>query len=169
MAITKEASYGDKNPLFLRFVNRKIGVFEILQSYSNSPDPLTSEAARAALNDPPDLESFRKELEDAVRDLAQEGLNEAFKAFVNHYMESSITQTIDNEKTPFGENRYHAAFVKDPGSTWIEGLICYNLSLYIKAFGLENLKTCKTCGILFCHKGRWAAYCEDVCNPKKRK
>lgn len=169
MAITKESSYGDKNPLFLRFINRKMSAFEILQSFSNSADPITATAAKDALNDPPDLEDFRKELEDAVRDLSKDGLGEEFKAFVNHYMEPSITQAIDNEKTPFGENRYHAAFIKDLDSTWIEGLICYNLCLYVKAFGLDNLKTCKTCGVVFCHKGRWAAYCEDTCNPKKKR
>jgi hypothetical protein len=168
MAITKEVSYGDKNPLFLRFVNRKIGVFEILQAFSNSTDPFTADTARKTLDNPPDLENFRKELEEAVRDLSKSGLGEEFKAFVNHYMQSSITQTIDNEKTPFGENRLHSAFIKDPNSTWVEGFICYNLCLYIKAFGLDNFKSCKTCGTLFCHKGRWAVYCEDTCNPKKK-
>jgi hypothetical protein len=169
MAITKETSYGDKNPLFLRFINRKIGVFDLLNSFASSPDPLTAETARNAADNPPDLEEFRQELEEAVRDLSKEGLGEEFKAFVNHYMEDSITQITENKKTTFGENRSHLAYVKDPDSTWIQGFLCFNLSLYIKAFGLDSLKTCKTCGTLFAHKGKWAVYCEDTCNPKKRK
>jgi hypothetical protein len=168
MAVTKENSYGEKNPLFLRFVNKKIGITEILQSFSLSKDPKTAAAAIKALENPPDLENFRKELEEAVRDLAKEGLGEEFKVFVNHYMESSITQINDTEKTPFGENKMFMAYIKDENSTWVEGFICYNLCLYIKVFGLDNLKSCRTCGTLFCHKGKWAVYCEDTCNPKKR-
>ena len=169
MAVTKESSYGDKDPLFLRFINKKIGVFDLLNSYASSLDPLTAETARNAMEDPPDLDEFRKELEDAVRDLAKEGLGEEFKAFVNHYMEPAITQVMNNTKTPFGENRSHLAYVKDPDSTWIQGFLCFNLSLYIKAFGLDNLKSCRTCATIFANKGKWAVYCQDVCNPKKKK
>ena len=168
MAITKETSYGNKNPLFLRFINRKVGIVDLLQTFAQSRDPMTAEAAKKALENPPDLDKFRNELEEAVRDLAKEGLGEEFKAFVNHYMEPSIVQTFDSEKTPFGENRYHSAFIKDINSTWVQGFICYNLCLYIKAFGLEELKICKTCGNIFCHKGKWAVYCEDICKSKKK-
>jgi hypothetical protein len=168
MAITKEASFGDKNPLFLRFINRKVTIMDLLSVFSSSDDPYTVSAAQKALNDPPDLEDFRKELEGAVRDIVKDGPNEEFKAFVNHYMEPSITQYSDSSKTPFGENRRHIAYVKDENSTWIQGFICYNLALYIKAFGLECLKACKSCGTLFAHKGKWAVYCEDTCNPKKK-
>jgi hypothetical protein len=169
MTITKEASYGDKNPLFLRFINRTVGVAEILNSYTKSDDPYTSQAAVKALDNPPDLDNFRKELEDAIRDIIKDGPNEEFKAFVNHYMESSIYQFSDSAKTPFGENRKHTAYLKDENAPWVQGFLCYNLCLYIKAFGLDNLKSCKTCSKLFAHKGQWAVYCEDTCNPKKKK
>jgi len=168
MSITKEATFGDKNPLFLRFINRMVTIVDLLNTFSSSEDPYTASAAQKALSDPPDLEDFRKEIEDAVRDIVKDGPNEEFKAFVNHYMEPSIYQASSTSKTPFGENRSHIAYVKDENTPWIQALICYNLSLYIKAFGLESLKACKTCGKLFAHKGKWAVYCEDVCNPKKK-
>ena len=167
-SIYKEASYGDKNPLFLRFIHRKMSVIDLLNTYSQSEDPYTAEAAKKVLADPPDLEDFRKELEDAVRDIVVDGPGEEFKAFVNHYMEPAIYQYSDTEKTPFGENRKHTACLKDESAPWIQGFVCYNLCLYIKAFGLECLKACKTCGTLFSHKGKWAVYCADSCNPKKK-
>ena len=167
MSVTKEASYGDKNPLFLRFITRKVSITDLLNSFASSPDSYTSSAAQSALENPPDLEDFRKELEEAVREIIKDGPTEEFKAFVNHYMEPSISQFSDSTKGPFGENRKHTAFVKDAEGPWIQGLICFNLSLYIKAFGLESLKACKTCGNLFSHKGRWAVYCEEICKPKK--
>ncbi len=169
MSITKESTYGDKSPLFLRFVNRQVTITELLNIFSASDDPYTVSAAQKAMNDPPDLGDFRNELEEAVRDLVKDGLNEEFKAFVNHYMEDSLYQFSDSSKTPFGENRRHIAYVKDETATWIEGFICYNMSLYIKAFGLDCLKECKTCSTLFAHKGKWAVYCQDACNPKKKK
>jgi hypothetical protein len=169
MAITKETSFGDKNPLFLRFINRGVTVMDLLNIYSTSDDPYTAKAAQDALADPINLEDFRKELEDAVRDIIRDGPGEEFKAFVNHYMEPSVQQFFDTSKTPFGENRKHAVYVKDRESTWVQGFICYNLSIYIKAFGLDSLKACKTCGKIFAHKGKWAVYCEDACNPKKKR
>jgi hypothetical protein len=168
MAVTKEASYGDKDPLFLRVINRKITIIDLLNIFSNSDDSYTVSAAQKALTDPPDIEYFRKQLEEAVRDIIKEGPNEEFKAFVNNFMEPSVYQYSNSLKTPFGENKRHMVYVKDENSTWVEGLICFNLSLYIKAFGLDNLKSCKSCNTIFAHKGKWAVYCTDACNPKKR-
>jgi len=169
MAILKENTVGDKEPLFLRFINRKIGTIDILQSFSKSPDSYTASVATKALESPPDLEAFRKEMEEAVRDIIKTGPEEEFRAFVNHYMEFSLTEQKENNMTPFGESRKQLAVIKDENETWLEGLICYNLVLYIKAFGLECLKACKTCQGLFSHKGRFAVYCKDACNPRKKK
>lgn len=168
MAITKETNFGDKNPLFLKFVNKTITDRELIQIFVASEDSVTSAAAKKAIENPPNLESFRKELEEAVRDLVKVGLGEEFKSFVNHYMENSLTQTSNREKTPFGENQTHKAYIKDENEPWIQGLICYNLCLYVKAFGLDCLKSCKTCGKLFANKGKWAVYCTDVCKSRKK-
>jgi len=155
-------------PLFLRFLNRETSVLDILSSFSKVEEKTTAEAAKAALDNPPDIEEFRKELEEAVRDLIKEGLGDEFKAFVNHYMESSLEEDIHIENGSFGENRSQTARVKNPSGPWVQGFICYNLCLYIKAFGLEELKTCKVCGKIFNHKGKWAAYCSDLCKSNKK-
>lgn len=158
----------NQNPLFLRFVNGRTDLSSILQSFSRSSDIYTVEAARKALEDPPDLGEFKKELEDAIRDIIKEGPGDHFKAFVNHYMEPSLEQDTEVTKSTFGENRSFTARVKDESAPWVQGLICFNLCLYIKAFGLQELKACKTCGKLFGHKGKWALYCSDGCKPPKK-
>jgi hypothetical protein len=162
----KENVTGNKNPLFLRFINREVGFTDMVRSFANSPDPRTSEIAMRAVEAPIDLEPFRKEMEDAVRDIAKTGLGEEFKAFVNHYMESSLTEEQVTTQSKLGENRVQMATIKDAEAPWVQGFICYNLCLYIKAFGLEDLKACKACNKLFAHKGRYATYCSDDC--KKR-
>lgn len=169
MAILKENTQGDKDPLFLKFVTRKYGIIDVLQCFQKSKDSFTLEAVSRALENPPDIEDFRKELEEAIRDIIKTGPGEEFRAFVNNYMENSISEVKENNMTPFGESRKQVAVIKDETEPWVQGLLCYNLVLYIKAFGLECLKACKTCQTLFSNKGRFAVYCRDTCNPKKKK
>jgi hypothetical protein len=151
-----------QNPMWLRFLTRETGVVELLHSFSRSEDPKTAEAAIKALEAPPDLEPFRKELGEAVEDMLKDGVGDEFKAFVNNFM-TPLEEILEVENTPRGENRSQVARIKDPSGTWIQGFICYNLCLYVKAFGLENVKKCKTCGKIFAHKGQYAIFCSDPC------
>jgi hypothetical protein len=162
----KENLIGNKNPLFLRFINREIAYTDMVRSFANSPDSRTSEIAMKAMTSPMDLESFRKEMEEAVRDIIKIGLGEEFRAFVNHYMESSLVEEQVVTQSHLGESRIQTATIKDENAPWVQGFICYNLCLYIKAFGLEELKSCKTCEKLFAHKGKYAVYCSDECKKK---
>ena len=157
-----------KKPLFLRFIEKESGVVDMLSSFSNSFDKKTSEAAKKLMANPPDLESFRLDLKDAVSIVIKEGLDEDFSAFVNSYMEDSIEEDLEVEKTSQGQNISQTVRVKDEESSWVEGFICYNLCLYIKAFGLESLKQCKVCSKFFNHKGKYAIYCSDGCKKQKR-
>lgn len=154
-----------KDPLFLRFINNDTDVTGMLMSFSKSKDDRTVAAAQTALKNLPDLSEFKKELMEAVEDIITEGLDEGFKAFVNHYM-SSLEEDVDIKDTPHGENRSQIARVSNEKGPWIQGFICYNLCLYIKAFGLEDLKKCKICGRFFAHKGKYAVYCSDPCKKK---
>ena len=158
----KEREIGS-NPLFLRFINKELSTGDLLIIFSRASDPFTAETALKAIEDPPDLENFRKELTDAVRDIAREGPGEEFKAFVNNYMAPSLEEDVSNSASQFGENVSRTARVKDPDSDWVQGLLCYNVCMYIKAFGLENLKSCRVCSKLFSHKGKYAVYCSDSC------
>lgn len=156
------------NPLFLRFINRELSTGDLLTIFSLSSDPLTSETSLKALENLPDLENFRIELTDAVRDIIREGFGEEFKAFVNNYMESSLIEDVSNKVSQFGENVFRTARIKDPDSDWVQGFLCYNVCMYIKAFGLENLKSCRVCSKLFSHKGKYAVYCNDSCKAVGR-
>lgn len=157
----------NKNPLFLRFINKEISVIELLGLYSKSRDSLTSETAVKAIENPPDLDSFREELTDAVNDLIKEGLGEEFKSFVNNYTEPSLIEDVETNEGVRGDNIIRQAFIKDPKAPWVQGFLCYNTILYIKAFGLEELKKCRVCGRIFANKGKYAVYCSDVCKSSK--
>lgn len=139
----------------------------MLLSFSHSPDPVTSQAAADALESPPDLTEFKTEITEAVIDLVKDGPGEEFAAFVNHYMKDSLEEDATSKKTDQGENISRTARVKDPEASWVQGFVCYNLCLYIKAFGLQSLKQCKVCKKLFDHKGKYAVYCSDGCKKNK--
>jgi hypothetical protein len=163
----KENIIGNKNPMFLRFINREVGFTDMVRAFSNSSDARTSDIALKAMNSPVDLESFREEIGGAVRDIIKEGIGDEFKAFVNHYMESSLVEEQVITEGQLGESRVRIATIKDEEAPWVQGFLCYNLCLYIRAFGLEELKSCKICGKLFSHKGKFAVYCSDGCKKKK--
>lgn len=158
-----------KNPLFLKFLNKEVSIIEVLGSFSRSKDPYTAKAALELREDPPDLESFRGELVDAVSDIVKEGPGKEFSAFVDHYMAPSLEEDVDTKKGQRGENVSRTARVKDKSGPWVQGFICYNLCLYIRAFGLSDLKKCKVCGKIFAHKGKWALYCSEPCKSNKNK
>jgi len=166
--MNKENLVGNKNPMFLRFLNKESNVSDLLMSFSQAGHSYTAAAAKKALQNPPDLESFRQELDGAVRDIIKEGPGDEFKAFVNHYMEPSLTEEMGSEKTPLGQNQRQIAYVKDENAPWIQGLICYNLCLYIKAFGLMELKSCRVCSKIFANKGQYAVYCSDACKKNQK-
>lgn len=153
-------------PLFLKFINKEAVCSDLLSVFSRSSDPFTAETATKAVSEPPDLEPFLKELQDAVRDVISTGLSEEFKSFVNFYMEESLIEDVDRAHNQFGENLSRVARVKDATAPWIQGMLCYNFCLYIRAFGLQNLKCCRVCGKFFIHKGKWAVYCSDPCKAK---
>jgi len=157
-----------REPLFLKFINKEIGAEDLLHAFSRSSDSVTREAAEQALKNPPDLEDFRKELIEAVSDIIKEGPGEEFKAFVNNYMESSLIEDVERRDFSLGENVSRSARIKDSDSPWVQGFLCYNVCLYIKAFGLEDLKRCKVCSKFFNHKGKYAVYCGDPCKTKQK-
>lgn len=156
-----------KNFLFLKFINKEVSIIEMLRSFSKSKDPYTVDAANELMEKPPNLEDFCKELTDAVSDIVTEGFGKEFTAFVDHYMTPSLEDDVEIKKGERGENVYLIARVKDKSSTWIQGFICYNLCLYIKVFGLSDLKKCKVCSKIFAHKGKWALYCSESCKSNK--
>jgi hypothetical protein len=162
-------------------LNKEVSVIEMLRSFSRSKDSYTIEAAVELLENPPDLEEFRIELMDAVSDIIQEGIGKEFTAFVDYYMEPSLEEDIRTVGVPRGDNgfrnvgihrgdnEFRNVRVRDKSSPWVQGVICYNLSLYIRVYGLSDLKRCKICNKFFAHKGKYAIYCSDVCKAKKYK
>jgi len=166
---TIKEKYSSKEPLFVRFLNKEAHVSDLLSTFSTSSDAFTSEVATKALSsaDYHDLTTFRDQLKEAVTDLIKSGPGDEFKAFVDHHMADSIVEDVAHTATQWGDNLSRVARIKEEDSPWLEGFLCYNLCLYIKAIGLENLKSCRVCGKFFANKGKYAVYCSDNCKKLK--
>lgn len=158
----KEREVGNY-PLFLKYLNKEISTLDLLGIFSRSTDPLTAKICNEALNNPPSMEKFEIELREAVHDIITVGLGDEFKAFVNHYIEPALVEDIDLGDSQFGQNVSRVVRIRNPEAEWLPALLCYNLVLYIKAFGLKSLKICRVCSKFFSHKGEYAVYCSDPC------
>jgi hypothetical protein len=156
------------SPLFIRFLNNELSTGDLLMIFAKSTDSYTAQIATKAQENPPNLENFKKEFKEAVTDIVSKGLAEEFAAFANNYMEPSLIEDVESSSSALGDNVSRVARIRDENSPWIEGLICYNLCLYIKAYGLDSLKKCRVCSKIFNHKGKYAVYCSDACKASSK-
>ena len=53
--------------------------------------------------------------------------------------------------------------LKEKDTPWVEAIVCYNFCLYIKMYGISEIKLCPVCSKFFSHKGKYAKYCSDAC------
>jgi hypothetical protein len=153
-------------PLFIRLANRKIGALEVAQSViSSSKDEPSIKIASQAITNLPDISLFIKDFREVLSDLIDNGVNQRVINYINSYMKPSLSEIVDSSgNSRSGENRW--VFIKNPDAPWVEAIVCYNLSLYIKAFGFDKIKSCPVCSKFFTHKGKYAKYCSDSCKSQ---
>jgi len=155
-------------PLFIRFVNGKISSPGIIESFrNNAVNDKTRDIIEAATASPPNLSVFRKDFRNLLTDVIDKGITQDFINYVNSYMKPSIEEYVQGSSGGrAGENR--TIGIKDEDTPWVEAVVCYNLCLYIKVEGIEKIKQCAVCKKFFCHKTKYAKYCNDSCKSRGR-
>ena len=158
-----------REPLFVRFANSDANASDIIQSFlSNSDDEESIKIARKAANNVPDLGLFKRDFQNAMEDLIDTGVNQQFINYVNSYMKPSLTEFVEGSgASRSGEKRWIS--IKEEDTPWAEAIVCYNLSLYIRMYGLKELKRCTVCKKFFSNKGKYAKYCSDPCKGRGSK
>lgn len=161
-------------PLFIRFLNGIVTARDIVESFLSSTDHARSrEIAEEALSNLPDISVFRKDFRKAVNDLIDNGISKRFVDYVDSYMKPSLLEIVDEGKNQrysssrLGEKR--SIILKEADTPWVEAIVCYNMSLYIRAYNIQDIKNCLVCGKFFSHKGKYAKYCSDICKANKSK
>lgn len=150
-------------PLFIRVANRKVGALEVIQSFiQSSQDDISIKIAKDCLDNLPDISMFIKDFSEVLEDLIDNGINQRLVNYLNSYMKPSLSEVLDTSGgSRAGESRY--IFLKDAKAPWVEAIVCYNLSLFIKAFTFSTIKKCPVCSKFFTNKGKYSKYCSDSC------
>lgn len=150
-------------PLFIRYINKEIDTKGVITSFIDlSEDKKSIEIANKYLEDIPDLSLFRRDFANCVEDVIDNGISRKVINYIDSYLKPSLLEINDNSSyTRMGDKRW--VVIKEDNTPWIEALICYNLAIYIKAYGISELKKCPICNKFFSHKGKYAKYCSDIC------
>lgn len=150
-------------PLFIKFINGQLNHIQIIDSViASSKDDRSKQIAEKKKESDIDLTIFREDFRNAVLDLIDNGINQRVINYLDSYMKPSLEEFLDsNAGSRSGESRYVS--IKAEDTPWLEAIICYNLCIFIKVYGFQDIKQCATCGKFFSHKGKYAMYCSDSC------
>jgi hypothetical protein len=157
------------SPLFVRFANGDSSVPDVCRALQSSPHEETAQAAASLLAGEAeyayDVETFRTDFRSCLRDLMGDGITAHAQKYLDSYM-ACLVEDVKGDGFSQKGSTTRSVHIGDLGGPWVEGLVCYNLCLYISSEGLSQLKSCKTCRRFFVGRGKYAAYCGDAC--KKR-
>jgi len=157
-----------REPLFVRFANGDANGFDVIQTVlSDIDDKQSKEIATGILDNVPDTAVFRKDFRNMLTDLTENGVTQQLRNYVNSYMKPSLTEYVEGSSgSRAGEKR--TIVIKESDTPWIEAVVCYNLCLYIKMYGVKEIKQCPICTKFFSNKGKYAKYCSDTCKSQGR-
>jgi hypothetical protein len=157
-----------QEPLFIRFVNGQVSAVDIVELFLSSTKHQQSIEIATRLKDKsPDISVFRNDFKNLLMDLIDNGVNQRLINYVNSYMKPSLEEVCESSGGGrAGESQY--IFIKAEDTPWVEAIVCYNLCLYIKAYGFRELKLCPVCKKFFSNKGKYAKYCSESCKGNKQ-
>jgi len=156
-------------PLFIRYANGSASTEDIIKSYlSIARNDTSKKIAEESLTNIPDLTMFKRDFRNCIDDLIDNGINNQFINYLNSYMKPSLEEYIEGSNASrTGEKR--SVEIKASDAPWVEAMVCYNMSLYIRVYGISEIKHCPNCGNFFSHKGKYAKYCSDICKENSSK
>lgn len=150
-------------PLFIKLLNGQINSSQIIDTVINSAkDKRSLDIATKKKSEDVDLSLFREDFRKVIADLIDNGINQRVINYIDSYMKPSLEEFIETGRgSRVNESRYIS--IKAEDAPWVEAIICYNLCIFIKAFGFKDIKQCSNCNKFFSHKGQYAKYCSDAC------
>jgi hypothetical protein len=150
-------------PLFIKFLNSQIDATQVIEAaIAQSKNKRTTDIATAKKKEFVDLSIFKEDFLKVIVDLIDNGVNQRVTNYLDSYMKPSLEEFIEpSQGSRVNESRYVG--IKAEDAPWVEAILCYNLCIYIKAWGLKDIKQCPTCGKIFTTRGQYAKYCSEAC------
>lgn len=158
-----------REPLFIRFANSQVdgeGIIDaVISGTSHEPSRKIAEEKQKDL---PDFSLFRRDFRNLLQDIIESGISRKMINYVDSYMKPSLEEIdIKSEGRRSGEHR--EAVIKAEDAPWPEAIVCYNFCLYIRAYGVKEIKLCPVCSKFFSNKGKYAKYCSEACKKQRPK
>lgn len=146
-------------PLFVRFANGDSTTIDVIKALESCNDETTKNIVAKAIDSPPDLSVFREDFKKMLADLAENGVSRRIINYVDSYMKPSLEEYMGSAGSRAGESRW--VIIKADDAPWPEALVCYNMCLYLRVYGVTEFKMCAKCGHFFTNKGKYAKYCME--------
>lgn len=155
------------SPLFIRVANNTAGVREIVKGLAEGTrDEASRELALSLDQESVDLTDFVHDLRELLKDIGKNGLENRMIDYLNAYMGPSILMHSVDESTMSSHKRGYWLSIKDREAPWLEAVVCYNLSVYLKMFGPSGIKECQGCGKFFVQGKMKYKYCSEGCKRR---
>jgi len=170
--VAEKPRYGVYNPdlnspLFIRVANSVAGVSDIVKGLAEgTQDEASRELALSLDQESVDLTDFTRDLRELLKDIEKNGLEGRMIDYLNAYMSTSILMHNVDESTGSSNRRGSWLSIKDREAPWLEAVVCYNLSVYLKLFGPSGIKECQGCGKFFVQGKMKYKYCSEGCKRR---
>lgn len=155
------------SPLFIRVVNKQACARDIATGLLESTlDEKSKDIAGAVAEQNPDLTLFVEDMVELLRDIIGNGVSPSVRNYLNSYMSSSLLMhnTQDSSGNTVVSKTYLSIISED--TPWLEAVVCFNLSLYIKSSGTTKLKECPVCGKFFVNGKMDYKFCSESCKGR---
>jgi len=155
------------DPLFIRFVNGDTDPRGVVQGLiEGTRDEGTIGIAQEVLAGEMDLTQFREDLCSLLDDIIANGVYHPAVNYLNSYMEPSILEHQEERNLDSSGTTRKWLSIRKKDSPWVEAVVCYNLTLFIKAFGFSKIKKCPQCHRYFTQKKFKYKFCSEKCKMR---
>ena len=156
-----------KGPLFIRFANDQVSKEEIIDGLIEATkDEATREIATQAKESDYDLSQFREDFREMLVDVIANGVYHPAANYVNSYMEPSLLQHMEESSTSSTGTQKRWVSVRRKDAPWVEALVCYNFSLFVKLYSHRKIKVCPNCKSFFVNQKFDYKYCSETCKVR---
>jgi len=151
-----------QEPLFVRFANGDANPADVVGAMSSSKHEESAAIAKTAVESLPDMLQFKTDFREMLADLSDNGVSRRIVNYVDSYMKPSLEEFVESPAGGrAGETRWVS--IKADDAPWPEAVVCYNMCIYLKMYGVRSFKMCPVCKKFFTHKGKYAKYCSGDC------
>jgi hypothetical protein len=156
-----------ESPLFIRVVNKQACARDIaLGMIDSSRDDKSREIASLVAEQNPELDLFVGDLVELLRDIISNGVSPTVRHYLNSYMSSSLL--MHNAQDASGNTVIDKTYLSiiSEDTPWLEAIVCFNLSIYIKSTGTTKLKECPVCSRFFVNGKMDYKFCSESCKSR---